>query len=1165
MTARSRAGTAQTWVALVALAVLFGGAQAIAQLTTGTINGAVTGPTGRYEFPSLPGGTYEVTATSQGFQTSIRSGVVLSVGQNLVVNHSLQVGEVTQSVTVTGEVPLVETTSATVSQLVDEKKIQDIPLNGRDLTQLAFLQPGVMKMPTGTGVFSGLGDKITVAGARGNQNLYLLDGVSNSDLSGNPQGAAGSYIGAETVKEFQVITNNYSAEYQSAAGAIVSAVTKSGTNTLHGSGFWTTRNSTFDANSWSNNRNNAGKRDFTRNQFGGSLGGPIIRDKMFFFGSYEGFRVRNNDAATMNTYTDAVRDGFIPCTEPSRSGITYLIPVPATANCTAANQGRVAVDPNVKAIMDLWPRPNTPYKYANDASFPIIRDLGTGAVTIQGEGLDRDPINDNFVGAKLDHMLSNEKLGTISAIFNWDRSDELPTSIASELGAGTPGTTSNKKTIGGKLTSIWSPTMVNEANFGYSYSESAGDIPITSQDFSSLASLTGRTLIGDIGAPVATNIGYRVTTSTYKQTAYQIKDGVSLTRGNHSMRFGVEDKLFRYFQSSCSRGCNGVWAWSNLTSFLVNIPLNLEIFQPGKDNPDRFMNQMLFGTYFQDNWQVMPSLTLNLGMRYEFTTVPKETNGLSSALINFNDPWVTVTKEVVADPRYAKDKFCSTPGVTPACASSGLIDGFFTNPTLKSFSPRVGFAWAPGSHKFSLRGGGGIFYEYPLLFNIRTVLQESPPFVQTGTVDTSSPQYAAFRAAGGPAITMKPGVGSDPQFVALLGSTPNIRAMEYNQKNVTIYRWSLTLQQDLGHGLVVSAGYTGSRGVHLWTQKSANVNRWVGWPNQPSGQKTFPIATTNRNAFCPAATTANVAACQTLPAGAYNPSFGIDMRIQAPMAASSFHGLAVGAQGRMGTALQYQLAFNWSKSIDTGSGVTSGGENFNQGQRGAYYWDMNLARGLSAFDIRKTLSSNFTYALPGQNLRGLLGAVVGGWETSGILTLTAGHPVSITDTPTVQRNAIGQSAENNYANLIAGGDHNPVLDNATPFNYYDATQFIPSICTGVPARISSIAGSTVPICAPGDAEYNPGHFGNSGRNTLISPGLATMDFSIQKNFNVTENHRIQFRAELFNFFNRVNLNEPGATPYSNSSIPDTAFWRTNGQITNAGSPRTMQFGLKYNF
>ncbi|PYS50293.1 MAG: TonB-dependent receptor, partial [Acidobacteria bacterium] len=281
---------------------------AMGQLTTGTVTGTVTDQSGaavpgatvtlkhtdtgisrtaqtrengKYEASSLPTGSYEIRASLSGFQTVVHTGIGLAVGQNAVVDFKLQVGEVAQAITITAETSQVETTTATVSNLVDEKKVTDLPLNGRDLTQLSFLQPGVIKSPAGAGAFSGLGDKLSVAGSRGNQNIYLLDGVSNSDLSGNAQSASGQLAGAETIKEFQIITNNYSAEYRSQAGAIVSAVTKSGTNNFHGSAYEFLRNDALDAAKWEENKG-GGKSVFRRNQFGGSIGGPIIKDKTFF-------------------------------------------------------------------------------------------------------------------------------------------------------------------------------------------------------------------------------------------------------------------------------------------------------------------------------------------------------------------------------------------------------------------------------------------------------------------------------------------------------------------------------------------------------------------------------------------------------------------------------------------------------------------------------------------------------------------------------------------------------------------------------------------------------------------------------------------------------------------------------------------------------------------
>src|SRR5262249_51706470 len=261
--------------ALLCLAIFIMSAiTAIGQLTTGTITGTVrdqsgaaipganitlkntdtglsrstlTNETGKYEALSLPAGNYEVSAGLTGFQTALHTGISVALGQNAVVDFTLQLGQVAETVTVTGEIAQIETTTATVANIVDEKRVTDLPLNGRDLTQLSFLQPGVIKSPAGAGAFSGLGDKLSVAGSRGNQNIYLLDGVSNSDLSGNAQSASGQLAGAETIKEFQIITNNYSAEYRSQAGAIVSAVTKSGTNNFHGSLYEFLRNDAMDA------------------------------------------------------------------------------------------------------------------------------------------------------------------------------------------------------------------------------------------------------------------------------------------------------------------------------------------------------------------------------------------------------------------------------------------------------------------------------------------------------------------------------------------------------------------------------------------------------------------------------------------------------------------------------------------------------------------------------------------------------------------------------------------------------------------------------------------------------------------------------------------------------------------------------------------------------
>jgi hypothetical protein len=346
--------------------------------------------------------------------------------------------------------------------------------------------------------------------------------------------------------------------------------------------------------------------------------------------------------------------------------------------------------------------------------------------------------------------------------------------------------------------------------------------------------------------------------------------------------------------------------------------------------------------------------------------------------------------------------------------------------------------------------------------------------------------------------------------------------MEPDQSNTYVHRWSLTLQRELSDNWVVSAGYTGSRGVHLLHQSLSNMTRWEGYPNQPTGRKYFPAG-----------------------AQLINPNFG-EVRTQSSNANSYFHGLAVGVQKRMSQGLQLQVSYNYSKSIDQGSGVTSGGDELPDGQRGIYYWDMHLKKQLSGFDFRNTLSLSFTYELPTQNLTGVTGAIVGGWQLNGILTLNDGYPLSVYDNSTVQEAQMGES-ENLRANLISGGDNNPVLGG--PDKYYDTSQFVPSTCQGAQ------------VCQEGDPDYVPGYFGTVGGGTLTAPGQATLDFSVLKNFDFPENHRIQFRAEFFNLFNHPYFGSPNQTVF-NDNIPNPEAGRIT---TTRGSARQIQLGLRYTF
>ncbi|MCH8268585.1 MAG: TonB-dependent receptor, partial [Acidobacteria bacterium] len=816
-----------------------GAAITITHVDTGIARQAETGATGRYEAPNLSVGSYEVSATLAGFQTSIRAGITLSIGQTAVVDFVLQVGEVTQAVTVTGEVTFVETTSATVSNLVTVQKVEDLPLNNRDLTQLTFLQPGVLRVPSSGDLseFSGMGDKLTVAGARGTHNLYLLDGVSNGDLSGNAQGASGAYIGAETVAELQVITNNYSAEYQSAAGAIVSAITKSGTNSLHGSLFEFIRNDNVDAANFFTNAFGEDKPEFKRNQFGGSLGGPIVSDRTFFFGSYEGLRERLNTTDTARVLSTEVHQGFV--------GGEFI-----------------GIAPEVAPYLALYPIPGQ--------GNTLVEDFGDGTSDVAGPA--STPTRDDFASIKVDHNISDNN--QMSATYNFDDAEHNgPFSILGEVNnaAGTGGAvTSLRHIFGFGLTSILSPTTLNEFHFGFSHTVSAGDIALASRrdwgDLTFGADRSGEESVsqgvenffGQINPGDASAIGFRTGGSNYLQQSLSFKDGLSFSRGNHSLRAGVEVIRFHYDQRSCSRGCYGIYDFDTVEDFLTASPFRFQGMVPDEQglglSPPHIMQQYQFGAYFQDNWQIANSLTLNLGFRYEFVTVPSGDEARLAALINFGDA------DTVVGPPY-------------------------TNATKKSFSPRFGFAWAPGDRKTSLRGGFGIFYVHPRLYQIRTSLQELPPFVQVRRIDDDDLQDDFGVSLEFPTAFQNQ--------IDLGEQRNNLRALEFNQKTAYVYRWSLTLQREVADW-VLSAGYTGSRALHLLNQNRMNLRKWDGWPDQPPAGTPKQWSTRRGRIQC---------------------CFG-EARIQTSNGNTFYHGLALGAQKRLSRGLQVQMSYNFSKNID---------------------------------------------------------------------------------------------------------------------------------------------------------------------------------------------------------------------------------------------------------
>src|SRR5262245_13147098 len=512
----------------VGFALLFSSG-AFAQLNTGTISGTVTDQTGavtpgaaiavknlgtgvsrelqaneagRYSAEALPVGNYEVAVSLTGFQRVVRSGIELTVGRNAVVDVILKLGDVADAVTVEGDVSEVETTTATVANLVDEKRVSAIPLNNRDLTQLAYFTPGVLKVPTVASTQSGtsaggLGDKLSVNGARDGQNLYVLNGVPNNDVSGNAQSASGAYSGAETIKEFQVITNAYSAEYPSVAGAILTAVTKSGTNAFHGSLFEFLRNDNLDAAKWEDNAFGRPKPEFKRNQYGGSLGGPIVKNSTFFFLSYEGLREKRGTTTTFTTITEGPRTGaFGP------------------------------ISPVVLPYLSLWPLPG------QDGT-TLVTDFGDGRALVAGTN--QRPVNSDYGSLKMDHQFASMEKGFLALSYNRDEG-KVENLNALRASGSNIGLRSRSELLSLEHTSILSASTLNEFVFGYSRTKPEGNIPIARYNYRNYNGVGLRfgpeaEQMGSIGISNISGIGYVDNATSPGHNSFTFKDNISMTRG----------------------------------------------------------------------------------------------------------------------------------------------------------------------------------------------------------------------------------------------------------------------------------------------------------------------------------------------------------------------------------------------------------------------------------------------------------------------------------------------------------------------------------------------------------------------------------------------------------------------------------------------------------
>ena len=1014
----------------------------IKNTATGIIRELTTDADGFYSAPNLPPEVYEVTFSAQGFSTKVHTGVTLTVGAQQTLNSVLTIGQVSEKVVVTGESAQVELTSSTIAEEVNSTTVRELPLNGRDWTSLAVLQPGVIGIRTQLGTTGtvnrgnrGFGNQLSVVGHRPTENNYRVNGITVNDYTnGSPGSVQGAQLGVDAIQEFSVLTANYTAEYGRTSGGVINAVMKSGTNSFHGDVYWFLRDEGLDARNFFDPAKIA---PFHRNQFGGSAGGPIRKGKSFIFGDYEAIRQTKGLTGNSTVPSDAARAGML-------------------------STGTVTVDPAVLPYLALFPRSSN--------IVPGNPDLAVYLVAIP------QIYTENYGTARFDQHFSEKD--DLDAVWFYDKS---PQSTPDPYLLATHQTVSERWMGGLEETHTFSPSLANIARIGYN--RTVGQVGQPGVALNPLAADTtlGTGIVPNRPAPLIHGAGLSVdlqplgnqSTFHHVQNSYQFYDDAFLTRGNHALKFGFAVERIQNNTLAVTRP-DGTFNFSGLVSFLTNHPLSFTIGDPIVQ-AELSTRLTIFGGYVQDNWRFRRNLTLNLGLRYEMATNPTQAHvpfhvlqGLTTAPVDVPHPWQT-------------------------------------NPTLRNFEPRIGFAWDPtGGGKTSVRGGFGIFDVLPGSWVINQEDSQAPPFALS--LAASNLPAGAFPHLTGVTIGSTSALGYFP---------------EQNPKRNYGMNWNLTIQRQIGQSVTATISYVGSHTLHSpFTTDTSNsvgppqvIQTPAGtlWPCGPDG-KGNPCAT----GFLP----------NGQPSTVFN-SFVGQIRPTFFSTSSHYSGLEAQVSKRMGHGVQAQASYTWGKCIDAGSNGNIG-DPYQNSPSSLIFFAPGSRNGLCDFNVGQNFVGNFIWDIPSpKSSSAILSHLAGGWELGAILTASTGTPFTVAMNGDPIRIKNGDSLT--YPSRLAGC--NPINP-----NWKATLQYVNVDCFTPPVAPVSMAGqcdtafySGVTKAAPSGFVYCANLFGNAGRNQLIGPRIVNLDCSVFKNNyfpRISESFNLQFRAEAFNVLNHANFQSP---------------------------------------
>lgn len=1073
----------------------FGAAPGSSQMNTGEIDGVVRDPTGavvldatvtaieagtqlkyttktnssgEYLLAQLPVGRYNLTVSLQGFKEIVQPNVEVHAGDHLRQAFTLELGEQSETLTVSVTPGLLQVESAAIQDTIQQQQVIDLPLKGRDFIDLVALTPGVTTPPAGTrgSALQQTGQTYGILGQRGGHNLYLVDGVSVTDEAFNNLVLSPS---VDDVQEVNINQTSYDAEFGGKSGGVINVITKSGSNRFHGSVFEFVRNDFFDA------KNlfvapAASKPPYKQNQFGGSIGGPIQKNKTFFFADYEGERIRQSQTQLFHVPTALERTGNF-----TGSGITVDMPGTATMY---PNDTIPIIDPVAAAVLAKIPMPTPGLAGSNNLS-----DTALSTTDV------------NQYNARIDHTLSaSDSVFVRASIF--DANGFLPFGSSALNEALFPAFGYDLRTHTDNLSATWShvfnTSWINELRFGWMWVGGGESSPNAGTDFAGPTGLQGVSANSlDTGYPDVTITGFSTLgeSTQYvsrKDNDYELYDNVVWHHGTHTVKFGG------YFfhldvepvNAQNARGTfaftpkyTGIATGNALGDFLLGAPTQGSGASQGRGNLQGRTDWVHL--YIEDGWQIVPSLKLDIGVRYEYNKNVTDANN-NMAIINTLVPggeFVIASNSQGQTSPSAAALLSDIPIPYITSAQAGWDSSLLQGRPLR-LAPRIGLAWALPDHKTVIRSGFGI-YTNQAAYNIIQNAALNLPFYFAKTVTNST-------VAGIPVHTTED----------ILTASGSVSANNINHNFKIEYNnvWNLTVERSLSSTTSFQAQYIGSYTVHADNETYQNL---------------FPDNVLNPGPLH----------VRPIPQMSGFPSVTWD-------GWEKYHALALTFTQRPWRGLTLNATYTWSKALDDASnpGADNAEPNFPQDPA-------NLAaeKGLSDFDHRHRFVTNFLYQIPFlRNSEGWMHTAFSGWQVGGIWTLQSGAPMTVNLPTDVANNGEPLSAPSQRPNLICNPNSGP-RTTAEWFN---------TACFTAPA---------------------PFTYGDAGRDIVTGPGLDDFDATLQNEFPVRENVKLQFRLDIFDFFNHPNFNSPvgaGRTFSASSSF---------GSITSSQDPREMQFSLRLAF